>query len=147
IGFAYALGPKTSIRAGYGIFYLPYVGQAGVLSGGTAVGAEGYFTQTAWVGSLDGLTPTNYLRNPYPTGLLAPTGNKAGLLTNVGQAIPDAIDRASVKAPYVGQWNFTVQRELPGRVLVEAAYVGNKGTHLTDSGWNMNQLSPDQLSL
>ena len=28
------------------------------------------------------------------------------------------------------QYNFTVQRELPGNALVEAAYVGTKGTHL-----------------
>jgi hypothetical protein len=146
-GFAYALGAKTSVRGGYGIFYLPYVGQAGVYSAGTAVGAEGYFTQTTWVGSIDGLTPANYLSNPFPTGLLAPTRNKLGLLTNVGQAIPDAIDRASVKAPNVQQWNFTIQRELPGRILLEAAYVGNKGTHLTDSGWQMDQLTPAQLSL
>ncbi len=146
-GFAYALDAKTAVRGGYGIFFLPYVGQAGVYSAGTAIGAEGYFTQTSWVGSLDGLTPTNYLSNPFPTGLLAPTGNKLGLLTNVGQTIEPRSDRASIHPANVQQWNFTIQRELPGLVLVEAAYVGNKGTHLVDSGWQMDQLTPAQLSL
>jgi hypothetical protein len=47
----------------------------------------------------------------------------------------------------VQQWNLHIQRELPGRIVVEPAYVGNKGSRLVDSGWEMNQLTPDQLSL
>ncbi|MGI9073273.1 MAG: carboxypeptidase regulatory-like domain-containing protein [Bryobacteraceae bacterium] len=32
--------------------------------------------------------------------------------------------------PYMQQWNAGFQRELPGAILLEASYVGSKGTHL-----------------
>ncbi|MEP7361621.1 MAG: TonB-dependent receptor [Acidobacteriota bacterium] len=142
-GFAYSINPKTVLRGGYGIFYLPYIGQAA----GNATGTEGFSTQTAWVGSIDGLTPTNLLSNPYPTGLLQPSGSSLGLLTNVGQAMTTAIDRGSIHSSYVQQWNFHLQHELPGRIVIEPAYVGNKGSRLVDGGWEMNQLTTDNLSL
>jgi len=142
VGLAYGLNPKTVIRAGYGFFYPPYVGMAG-----NARSSEGFSTQTPWVASIDGLRPENYLRNPFPTGLSLPTGSRNGLATNIGQNHPDSIDRGAIRASYVQQWNLNVQRELPGRVTAEIAYVGNQGTKLTDSGWEMNQLRPEVLSL
>ena len=42
--------------------------------------------------------------------------------------------------PYVQQWNFSAQRELPNTV-VTLAYAGSKGTHLTDQR-DINQLLP-----
>ena len=35
--------------------------------------------------------------------------------------------------PYVQQWNAGFQRELPGAIVLEASYVGSKGTHLVRS--------------
>ncbi|MBS1823963.1 MAG: TonB-dependent receptor [Acidobacteria bacterium] len=142
VGIAYSWTPKTVIRAGYGMFYPPYVGLAG-----NSRGSEGFSTQTPWVTSIDGLTPENYLRNPFPQGLNLPTGNRLGLLTNLGQNHPDSIDRVSIRSSYVQQWNFNLQRELPGRIGFEGSYTASKGTKLTDLGWNMNQLPVDQLSL
>ncbi|MDX1981171.1 MAG: TonB-dependent receptor [Bryobacteraceae bacterium] len=140
-GLAYSLNAKTVIRAGYGMFYPPYVGMAG-----NARASEGFSTQTPWVASIDGLRPENFLRNPFPNGLSLPTGNRNGLATNIGQNHPDSIDRVSIRSSYAQQWNLNVQRELPGRVALEAAYIGNKGTKLTDGGWEMNQLRPELLA-
>jgi hypothetical protein len=142
IGLAYSLNPKTAIRAAYGIFFPPYVGMAG-----NARSSEGFSTQTPWVTSIDGLQPENFLQNPFPQGLTLPSGSSQGLATNIGQNHPDSIDRGPIRSSYVQQWNLNIQRELPGRVAVEAAYVGNKGTKLTDGGWEMNQLRPELLSL
>jgi hypothetical protein len=142
VGVSYQVNGKTVVRAGYGIFFPPYVGMAG-----NSRGSEGYSTQTPWFTSLDGLTPQDYLRNPFPNGLTRPSGNAQGLLTNVGQNQPDSIDRVSIRSSYVHQWNLNLQRELPGRFTLEAAYVGNVGTKLTDLGWEMNQLRAEQLSL
>jgi len=139
-GLAYSINPRTVIRAGYGIFFPPYVGQAG-----NSRASEGFTTQTPWVTSIDGLIPENLLSNPYPNGLIAPRGNALGLLTNVGQNQGDSIDRDSIRSSYAQQWNFNLQREMPGRITVELAYVGNKGTKLTDGGWEMNQLAPELL--
>ena len=48
------------------------------------------------------------------------------------------------------QWNFGIQHELPGKVLFEVGYVGNRGLQLrrnTESGMNLNQLDPQYLAL
>ena len=43
--------------------------------------------------------------------------------------------------PYVQQWHVDVQRELPGKTTLTVAYVGSKGTHLTDIR-DINQVQP-----
>jgi hypothetical protein len=43
--------------------------------------------------------------------------------------------------PYMQQWNFGVQHELPAHVVASVAYVGSQGTHLTRI-FDMNQLQP-----
>jgi hypothetical protein len=44
----------------------------------------------------------------------------------------------------VQQWNFDIQRQLPGNLLVDVAYAGSKGTHLPMHDQNLNQM-PDQF--
>jgi hypothetical protein len=123
-GLAFHLNPTTVIRAGYGIFF-------------EALGADRYdvlqqgFSQTTTlVPSLNsGQTFQATLANPFPNGLLAPTGASGGLLTATGQSVslfwPDR------HAGYVQRWTLNVQRELPRRMLVEVRYVGNRGTGLS----------------
>jgi len=51
------------------------------------------------------------------------------------------------KDPYLQQWNFSVQRELPGNILVSAAYVGSHGSHLlTDEFRNTNQVPKSEYA-
>ncbi|HEY3131359.1 MAG TPA: carboxypeptidase regulatory-like domain-containing protein, partial [Acidobacteriota bacterium] len=47
--------------------------------------------------------------------------------------------------PYIQQWNLNVQRELPGDMVFEIAYLGSKGTRLIwgESGVVLNQLPPE----
>ena len=146
---AYSVNSKTVVRSGYGIFYLPYIGAAS----GWASGINGFLSFTPMTSSLDGLHPADTLSNPFPKGLQLPTAPGTGLLTNYGQDFgasgrDGAIDR-SARVGYSQQWNLNVQRELPGKISVEAAYVGNKGTKLTDGplGPQLNQLTTDQLQL
>ena len=47
--------------------------------------------------------------------------------------------------PYVQQWNLTVERNLKANTVLSVAYVGSKGTHLTDQR-NLNQLYPTPAS-
>jgi len=147
--FAYSLNSKTVIRGGYGVFFLPFIGAAS----GWASGVSGYLSYTPMVASLDGLHPADLLSNPFPKGLQPPTAPASGLLSSYGQDLgasgrDGAIDR-SARDGYSQQWNFNVQRQLPGQLSVEVAYVGNKGTKLPDGtlGPQLNQLTPDQLSL
>jgi hypothetical protein len=123
-GFAWLATPSTSVRGGYGMFY-DVLGTNRI-----TVNQVGYSRDTPLTPSLDnGLTFIATLANPFPNGLLAPVGSGLGLMTNVGQA---------VAFPYVGEaknpvnhrWSLGLQRELPGRVLIEATYVGAHGQNL-----------------
>ena len=52
--------------------------------------------------------------------------------------------------PYSMQWNFNIQRELPGQIVLEAAYVGTRGFQLSrndEGGLNLNQLDPQYMAL
>jgi len=140
IGFAFdPLGDgKTSIRAGYGIFFEHGTGNeanVGSLEGSAAnVGAGGV------------LDMTQYLSNASPDwGCL---GNATAQFQQFacnsgGRAFPLNVTAIPTKAvwPYAQQWSFSVQRELPWNMLASVAYVGSKGTHLT-AELQVNQLVP-----
>jgi hypothetical protein len=123
VGFSYLLFPKTVLRAGYGIFY-------------SAQGADlasaiqtGFSRATGIIPSTDnGLTFQATLANPFPQGLLAPTGSSAGVATGVGTSI--SYFNQHLKASYMQRWSMNIQREFPGRTVVEIGYVGNRGTGL-----------------
>lgn len=143
IGFAYQLNQKTVIRGGYGNMY----GISPQQAHGT-VGPFGFRTQTPWVSSIDGISPNDRLSNPFPRGFTAPPGASQGLLTQAGANIQAPLQETVT--PYQQQWNFNVQRELPGEVIVEAGYVGSRGLQLSrndEGGLSLNQLDPKYLSL
>ena len=142
LGFAYQLDQKTAIRGGGGFFYAPSPTEAG----GT-IGNYGYATTTTYTGSADGLTPSAYISNPFPTGLAPVTGSSQGLLTEIGQAIDEPVP--PTKSTYTENWSMGVQRELPGAVLIDTTYVGNHGVQLIENGEatvNLNQLTAAQIS-
>jgi hypothetical protein len=144
LGFAYQARKDLVLRGGGGVFYAPSTAMA--LG---SVGNIGYRTDTTYVGSSDGVTPQNYIRNPFPDGLLPIVGNSRGVLTGVGAAIQGFV-RGDDVHPYSLNWNFNIEKQLPGSILVEAAYVGARGLHLNQSmegDTNLNQLTPAQLAL
>ena len=49
---------------------------------------------------------------------------------------------------YTQSWNFNIQRELPFKMVLDAGYIGTKGTALMANGLGLlNQLSPNALVL
>ncbi|MBI5281576.1 MAG: TonB-dependent receptor [Candidatus Solibacter usitatus] len=143
IGFAYQVAPKTTIRGGFGNIYAISLQQAH----GT-VGPFGFRTQTPWVSTIDGITPNYLVSNPYPAGFQATPGSSQGLLTQAGANIQAPVQETLT--PYSMQWNFNVQRSLPGDILLEAAYVGTRGLQLSrndEGGLSLNQLDPKYMAL
>jgi hypothetical protein len=137
-GFAYQANDKLVVRGGYGIIYVP-------LKAATFA-ATGFSSSTSMVTSLDnGLTPKDTLSNPFPSGVVKPTGNSLGALTGLGQSISGQLQ--DVNLGYVQQWNLTVQYQPIQNWLTELAYLGNKGTHLISSGRTLDQLDPQYFSL
>ena len=118
-GFAYSMNPKTILRGGYSLAYIPLIG---------AVFPEGYSNTTSMVTTQDGYTPVDRLSNPFPTGLLPLTGNSLGMSTLLGQSV-SFVDPGDM-TPVYHNWQFNIQRELVGRTMFEIAYVGGRGIHL-----------------
>ena len=132
VGFAYQLGNKTVVRGGVGVYY----GQLGLQRGD--VKQSGYSQSTTLVPSEDrGLSFIATLANPFPNGITEPAGASNGLMTFAGQSI--SYFDGYPQAPVQQRWQFSIQRELPQRVLLEVGYVGNHGSSL--------QLTKDLQSL
>jgi len=56
-------------------------------------------------------------------------------------------DRNGGRPPRINQWNIGVQREVFTNLVVEAAYVGNRGVWLTGNGlMDFNALSPQRIA-
>jgi hypothetical protein len=139
-GFAYQALSKLVARGGYGIFWVP---EKGILN----PASTGFGITTTMNASLDnGLTPFNTIDNPFPNGLLLPTGSSQGLLTGVGTSVAGQLRDAF--PGYAQQWNFTLQYSPWNNWLIEGAYLGNRGVHLeTLQGRNLDQLDPKYFSL
>lgn len=137
-GFAYQLTPKTVIRSGYGIFFVP----AG--SDRSSVNQLGFSLRNTLVASLDnGLSFAATLANPFPDPLKRPAGVSAGLLTNAGQAV--SFFEENLRTGYMQRWSFNVQRQLPHQFVTDVSYVGNRGTKL-DSSTALDALPVQYLS-
>jgi Carboxypeptidase regulatory-like domain/TonB dependent receptor len=145
-GFAYKIGNKMVARGAYGIMYSGSALQAAGHTG--SAGMEGYRSSTSFITSLDGRTPINFLSNPYPDGFNLPLGSGTGASTNLGLGIGESFFVDYVN-PVIQQWNFNLQRELPGNLVVEGGYTASKGNHLIDGEGSMtyNQLPSSFFSL
>ena len=124
IGFAYTpFGPKTVIRAGYGVYWDIKILNVILNSNLTAPFLTAYTFNQSTNGQ-----PNIQLANPY-----GGTGTPA---------IPNA---SWVENPfrdgYVQQWGFNVQRQLTSSLGLTVGYVGSKGTHL-DHAYDYNEPAP-----
>jgi hypothetical protein len=141
VGFAYALNDRTAVRGGYGIYYS--VSNASITS---EFGAP-FSVSTPIQWSRDsGVTPYASLSNPFPDGIIMPSGKAAGPATFLGQALNT--ESRKYKTPQYQQWSFSIQRALPLESVLEVNYVGTKGTHLPFGGLGaINRLDPVYWSL
>lgn len=115
-GFAYRLSEKLVIRGGYGLMYAQTFDDPG--------GAPGFSQRTGMVSTISAGIPSSTLTNPFPGGILRPVGNSQGLSTFLGQGFN--FSNPSRVVPWTHQFSIEVQRELPGRVLMTAGYVGSR---------------------
>lgn len=142
LGFSYNPNPLTVVRGGFGMSY------AALELSNSAIGFVpnlGFSSDTNWnVSNDNGFTPADLLRNPYPNGLIKPTGQALGAGTQLGQAI--TVWSHNPPTPYSEQFNLDVQQQFPGNTLLDIGYSANMGRHLT-AVLERNQLDPQYLSL
>src|SRR3984885_1129646 len=119
-GFAYQLDSKTVLRGGYGIFYVPFdrAGSENQL----ALNPPAFINNNISLAStaLQAVFP---LDSGFPTTFLNPADINYKFL-HIRTPNPDD------PRPYIQQWSFGFQRELMRNLIIEADYVGSKGTHL-----------------
>ncbi len=145
LGLAYQLGQKWTLRAAYGIYYAPEMFNnfggtplgkpTNVQAGGTFQLDPNAVTPFSGIFNWDnGFPGVSYI----PAIFDASWGNR----NQPGMLHPDY-----GRTGYSQNWNFNVQRQLPGRALLDIGYVANKATGFKfGDGAVLNQLPPGVLS-
>lgn len=84
----------------------------------------------------------------FPQFLAPPTLRPSTFLTPNQQTLANSpgitLFAPEMKMPSVHQWSLSIQREFPWQMVMQAAYVGRRGTHLYYAG-NRNQTNPDAI--
>jgi len=119
-GAAYELRKGTVIRGGAGVFY------AGV---SLTPYSTGFSQTTAYINASTNSALTNssvgtnaWLSNPFPSGLLQPSGSSLGPLSGVGGTVTaQAFGR---RFPLVDQYSMDVEQQLPWGIALKVGYVG-----------------------
>jgi hypothetical protein len=143
VGFAWSPKPKLVVRAGYGInFSAPLQNGWGYdlvdgFNGSNPITANsGRFRQD----------PSLYWDQGYPAYTKTLPNYDPALVNGGGVSLLGA---DTIRQPYVQNWNFGIQYELPWNSAFEANYIANKGTRLVNDFFKgyLNQLDPRYLSL
>lgn len=116
LGLAYRLDNRTVLRGGYGLFWVQLDGNR-----------ESEFESVPFL-----IRESGILNDPFiptrDTRTFLPQGSSFSQFATLLAHDPHAKDFG-----YSQQWNFALQRQLPGQFSAEIAYVGTKGTRLQSS--------------
>lgn len=138
LGFAYRVTPNTVFRASYGLFDGPVSQFSGELGP-----RQGYQPAFSWASPDAGISPSFNWDSGWPTHVgdvpvsatpnLTPTANNGSGTAFMG---PESAHPA-----FITIVNASVQREIPGNILFEVAYLGNFAHHIPNGALEqVNQL-------
>jgi len=131
-GVAYSITPTTVFRSGYGINYTQFNRAGGEnnltyngpnVVNATINNATPTLTSRCTSDTQDQTKCFRQTQQGYAVNLTAPSAFNPALVTS--RYIPK-----NFKTGYVQSYFLAVQHQLPGQVVIDAAYVGSKGTHL-----------------
>ena len=153
-GLAYQINKNMVFRGGYGLSYQPPIENG--WGPQTFWGFNGNVSRFRQGGALNKVNPVLYLSNlkggpaPGPLGLPDFTGTLPDMDPTIANGYAADYDGAnSLALPYVQNWSGGIQYQLPHEILVEANYVGAKGSRLYNKnfGSSFNQPLTSYLGL
>jgi hypothetical protein len=143
VGFAFKLNDKTSVRAAYARYYTPWdENQTYEIE---SPNDYGFSTFTGAPNAIQGVPQMN-LSNPFPASnpITAATGNSLGANTGLGDSI--SFTNPNRPLQHSDRYNFSLQREIPGGILVDATYFLNFTNQLCgnncDTSANLDMVDP-----
>lgn len=148
-------GPsKSVIRLGYGMAFdtissFQVTAAAGRIPGLVQSCTTTFPFTSITTGCVNSPNINNTVSGGFPQQLAAPTVKPSTFFTPPQQLRSNAPSNITAFAPKmqlptVHQWNFSIQRELPWGLVMEAAYIGRRGTHLF-MAYDANQVNVDPL--
>lgn len=167
LGITYVVTPKTVLRGGYSILYIPSIASTtdtptassvntgltnmvttlngGITPAATYQLANGAITATN--GYVSGTQSAGPLSNPFPSGLVHASGTNQAALTKATEGGSITAPIYNFQYPNMQQWNLGIENQSLKGILIGIAYVGAKGTHLPINGNpQLNQLG-DQFDV
>lgn len=149
---------KSVIRLGYGIAFdtissFQVTAAAGRIPGLVQSCTTSYSTTASaftsiTAGCVNSPDINKTVAGGFPTQLPPPSVKPSSLLTPPQQlrtnSPPITVFAPEMKLPTVHEWNFSLQRELPWGLVMQAAYIGRRGERLF-MAYDINQTNPDAI--
>ena len=130
LGIAWRFAPRTVLRAGAGIYYSEgintYIGGANMLLSNPPYNVSYSYKS-------DKVTPTFFLDQGFPPDIHSPSA--IGPSTSLQSYSP------TFPRPYVADFTFDIQHQLPSHILLDVGYSGSNGSQLPVQ-YNANQEFP-----
>ena len=147
LGVAYQIDSKTVLRAGWGLIYGATPGVQ-YMSGSPMIGTG--WNSINFTSASFGTAPVTLSQGlQYDASQLTNASLDAGIRPSPGQLNPPSyyLDPNAGRAPRINQWNISLQRQVTPNLVVEAAYVGNRGVWLqADNMSDLNGLTNQRLA-
>lgn len=146
-------GSKSVIRLGYGIAFdtissFQVTAAAGRVPGLVQSCTTTFPFTTITPGCVSSPNINNSVAGGFPTQLPAPSVKPSTFFTPPLQtrsnAPPITVFDPHMKLPTVHEWNFSIQRELPGGFVMQAAYIGRRGERLF-MAYDANQIAVEPI--
>jgi hypothetical protein len=143
VSFAWQTRPNFVFRGGAGIYY----GPSTQMVANPAFNSDGFGSVTNWNSTTynaDGNTvPVNLLSNPFPNGVVEPTGSSLGPATNIGSTLSTVLH--SQRTPTTYNFNLGFEYQFAADTVFSAAYVGSRGLFVPIGSVDFNNLSLQEI--